>query len=112
MITHTFLRSERWWTLQEKAKRELIASDDAILEVMANGCRKMTLCLSTLPFGKADMLDLKELYTAPKGGGFYIMQTYKGRTFEKQLWLCDLPLLVFGDLPEKIYVQRVDKLLS
>jgi hypothetical protein len=112
MITHTFVRNETGWVIQGKSKLDLIATGDAMMEVMANGTRKMTLCLSTRPFGKADMLVLKELCIAPKGGGYYIMQTYKGRKFEKQLWLCDLPLLVFGDLPEKLYVQRIDNQYS
>ena len=91
-----------------KTDLEMVAGADQMLEVMAGGRKKLTLELDREFFAGADLLELEELCAAPMGGGYYTLHTYHGKEINKRMWLCDVVLFVFGDMPEKIFVKKLD----
>jgi hypothetical protein len=114
---YTFLKENgRWYIdlpeyLQQgghKADLEMVAGADEMLTVMARGKKKVTIEMDREPFEGADLLELAELCDAPMGGGYYIMHTYKGRPLNKRMWLCDVTLFVFGDMPQKIFCKKLE----
>jgi len=42
-----------------------------------------------------------------RGGGYYHMKKFQTRQVNKDLWLCDVTRFVFGDLPKKIFIKRI-----
>ena len=108
-MTYTFCRSEQGWHIAEASQRDVISRSEEVLDVIADGIKTVSLSLSVHPFAQADVLRLHKLCHAPKGGGYYILQTYRGRSYNRKMWLCDLPLLLFGDFPEKIYIRQVSR---
>jgi hypothetical protein len=97
---------EHGWT---KKDLEMVEGAHKLLNTIASGAPKVTLRLSTEPFDGADVLELMEHCPAPKGGAIYLLETCHGREISSFIWICDIALFVFGDLPEHIYVQRVRK---
>lgn len=113
---YTFLKENGRWYIDlpeylkqggSKGDLEMVAGADEMLDIMARGKKHVTLEMDREPFEGADLLELTELCSAPMGGGYYIMHTYRGRTLQKRMWLCDVTLFVFGDMPEKIYVKKI-----
>ncbi|RYY95749.1 MAG: hypothetical protein EOO11_15160 [Chitinophagaceae bacterium] len=97
------------YTAQGLDRSDLVMAEGAhkLLNSIANGYHRVTLRMSVAPFPGADVLDLVELCPAPRGGGIYRLATCNGRNLNVQMWICDIALFVFGDLPPQIYVQRV-----
>lgn len=77
------------------------------LNVLSNGAQKLRLRMSLHPQEGAGRLDLVEHCGAPKGGAIYRFTPPAGQANGGLFWICDLALLVFGDLPDRIYVQRL-----
>lgn len=77
-----------------------------LLDFVARGRNKVTLTLDTEPFEGADLLELTELGAPDQGGGYYRLFSRMGKLIAQALWLCDISLLVFGDIPERIYIRR------
>ena len=90
-----------------KADLLMVEGADDLLDFMADERKSISMELDTVPFDGADVMDLLELCQAPKGGGYYILHTYQQQVLQKKLWLCDVTLFVFGDMPERIYVKKV-----
>jgi hypothetical protein len=89
-----------------KQEFELVEGTDKLLETMAHGRNKLRLYFSVEPLGGSDLLELLECCLPPGIGGMYKLRTggkYNGETF----WICDLALIVFADIPERIYVKRL-----
>ena len=116
--TFTFKKEDGSWYIylpeyleQGWSKNDLVMEEGAhkLLNTIAGGRSKVTLRLSTEPFEGADLLELMEHCEAPKGGAVYLLETCHGREISSFIWICDIALFVFGDLPEHIYVQRVRK---
>lgn len=111
----TFKREDGRWYIhlprylaQGWSKEDLQMTEGAhkFLNRIANGRHKVRLCLSTVANTGCDRLELIEHCAAPKGGGLYGFVTEEG-TSNSRFWICDLALLLFGDIPDRIYVQRV-----
>ena len=90
---------------------EMVAGADEMLDIMARGRKKLSLEMDRELFADADLLQLDELCEAPMGGGYYILHTYGGKEINKRMWLCDVVLFVFGDMPEKIFIKKLDNRL-
>jgi hypothetical protein len=114
-ITYTFLKEEDRWFISlpdyvmkgSGKKNELVEGAQTMLNTIARGLNTLSLQLDTQPFEDADSLELIELCEAPRGGGYYRMHTCNGRRINKKMWLCDLMLFVFGDMPEGVYFRKV-----
>jgi len=78
-----------------------------LLNLLAAGRKVVSLQIDVEPFEGADTLELLRLCEAPKGGGWYSLKTLHHRDFNKEIWLCDVALFIFGDMPEKIYIKRL-----
>lgn len=118
VLTHTFKKEDGHWFiylpdyLEQGFDKSDLEMEGAykLLNTIANGRHKVTLQLSTEPFDGADVLELIEHCDAPKGGAIYLLETCQGREINSFIWVCDIALFVFGDMPDRIYVQRARKL--
>ena len=113
---YSFVKEDRQWYIDlpgylahggNKADLQMVEGADVLLNFMAHGKKIVTLQLDRAPFEGADVLKLVELCDAPKGGGYYIMHTFRKQAIEKRIWLCDVTLFVFGDMPECIYIRKL-----
>jgi hypothetical protein len=113
---YTFRREEGIWYIHlpayleqgwSKTDLQMVEGAHKFLNRIANGTKKVRLRLCTTPVEGAAMLALVEHCDAPRGGAIYNYQRGKDQTRDELFWICDLALLVFGDLPERIYVQRL-----
>lgn len=118
---YSFVKEGKQWFIDlpeylaqggHKADLQMVEGADDLLDFMAKGKKSVKLQLDTQPFEDADVLELLELCEAPTGGGYYILRTYRNHTLNKQIWLCDVTLFVFGDMPEKIYIKKQSRMLS
>jgi hypothetical protein len=116
--THVFKKEEGRWYIDlpeylaqgwSKRDLEMVEGADKLLNTIANGGKRVTLRLSTEPFEGADALELMDHCEAPKGGAIYLLDTCHGKEIGAFIWICDIALFVFGDMPEYIYFQRVGK---
>jgi hypothetical protein len=85
---------------------ELVEGTDKLLDTIAHGGEKLRLYFSVEPLGGSDLLELLECCAPPDSGGIYRFKSggkYNGTTF----WICDLALIVFADIPERIYIKRL-----
>lgn len=114
--THSFIKEDKQWFIDlpdylnqggSKKDLEMIDGVDELLTQVAGSKKKVTLILDTNPFDGADLLELIEMCEAPKGGGYYLMHSCNNYLVNKRLWICDILLFVFGDLPEKIYLKKI-----
>lgn len=112
---HTFVKEDGHWYIDLpeyleqggfKTELEMTAGTKALLDTVARGKNRVTVTMNTESFERADLLELIELGGAPKGGGYYLMHTCRGKAINKKMWLCDVLLFVFGDIPERIYVRK------
>ena len=111
-----FYKKENQWFIDlpkyvlnggEDADLEMVDGADELLNLMASGKRKVSIQMDVVYFDGADTLELEKICEAPKGGGYYRLLTFRSSPFNKKIWLCDVTLFVFGDLPEKIYIKPV-----
>jgi hypothetical protein len=85
---------------------ELEEATEKLLDSIANGRKKIRLYFSVEPLGGSDTLELVECCAPPDGGGMYRRKT-SGKHNGEIIWICDLALIVFADIPEKIYMKRL-----
>mgnify|MGYP003576768124 CR=1 FL=1 len=113
--TYTFIKEEGIWYIdmpdyihQGGSKEHLQMREGAneVLRIIARGKSIVHLMIDPVPFEGADRLQLDSLSPAPKGGGYYIMETCRGKRFDKRIWLCDITLFIFGDMPPFLYVTK------
>ena len=116
--THIFKKEEGRWYIHlpeyleqgwSKKDLEMVEGADKLLNTIACGRNRVTLRLSAEPFDGADVLELMDHCEAPKGGAVYLLDTCHGKEIGSFIWICDIALFVFGDMPEYIYFQRVTK---
>lgn len=112
---YTFIKDQDHWFLSapehahERDHSAVSVLSDGVhrlLDFVARGRNKVTLTMDTEPFEGADLLELTELGSADKGGGYYRLFSRMGKQIIQALWLCDITLHVFGDIPERIYIRR------
>lgn len=91
-----------------QACTEVAAITDGLLAWISRRRNRFTVLLDTLPFDGARVLELDELCTGPEGGAYYRLITGRNNQ-ERRLWVCDTSLLVFGDLPPRIFFRLGSK---
>jgi len=101
---------EKWyvdlpeWT-KSTEELEMVDGADTMLDKISGYTTECYLQMSNEPLEGADKIKLvKDKTEDIKGGGDYIMETYKGEPMDHKLWLCAVTIDVFGDLPKIIYV--------
>jgi hypothetical protein len=111
----TFFRKENRWFLNVpeflllgSSASELEMTDDVpqLLDVFSDRHNSVSLRIETEPFPGADMLELAEICAAPVGGAHYLVRSCHGRRLRKKVWICDLSLCLFGDLPPVLYIRK------
>lgn len=117
MKQHSFVKEFGGWYIDlpeylegggSKADLAMVAGADTLLDLIAEGKESVTLSMDTKPFKGSDELILLRLCDSSTGGGDYFMKTYAGQPINQELWLCDVTLFVFGDMPEKIFIRKED----
>jgi len=112
---YRFVKTEQGWFLYlpeyvaqggNEAALQMLEGADEILSIIARGKKQVNIQMDTEPFEEADLLELDEICDAPKGGGYYVMRSLRGRPYSRRMWLCDIVLFVFGDIPPQIFVRK------
>jgi hypothetical protein len=115
VLTHTFRKKEHHWFIDlpgyleqgfTESDLEMVQGAQRLLDLMAGPRKKITLNLGTEPFEGADRLELMEHCEAPRGGAIYLLDTCRGKERGDLIWICDIALFVFGDMPPYIYVKQ------
>jgi hypothetical protein len=94
------------------AELQMVMGADQFLDILSEGDERFAVTLSTEKFTGSDCLfkiregDLEgpEFGT----GAWYILPSYKGISFDHNMWLCDVTKWVFGNFPEEIYFSRIN----
>jgi hypothetical protein len=118
MKQHRFVRENGGWFIDlpeylaqggSKGDLAMVSGADTMLDVIAGDKDDVRLKMDTQPFPGADELVLTELCDPILGGGYYHMKKFEGREVSQDMWLCDVTRFVFGDIPPRIYVKRVEE---
>jgi hypothetical protein len=86
----------------------MISGADTMLDIIAETENEVTLQINTEFFDGADELVLTELCDPILGGGYYHMKKFENKSVNKDLWLCDVTRFVFGNIPDRIYIKRLN----
>lgn len=99
------------YTENEGSKKDLQLEDDVreILETLAEGKSEISVKACVNPFEGCDYLLLDELATPSVGGAYYTIKTLQGKPMNKRIWLKDLLLFQFEDIPETIYFKKIEQ---
>lgn len=81
----------------------LTSGIDELLHLLARRSNELWLQLERTAFAGASVLVLDEFCPAPRGGAYYRIYPREGKPLKQRLWVCEVSLLIFGDLPERIY---------
>ena len=85
---------------------QMVDGADKMLDMMAESSNSVVLRIAKEKFDGADILTLIEKCDPYIGGGYYIMEQYKGQEINRIMWLCQVIEFVFGDTPLHIFVKR------
>lgn len=116
VMTYSFYKQDGTWNIylpeyleQGGSAKDLKMAEGThtLLNIISAGRQSVTLRLSIQSFEGSDELELIDHCDAPKGGAIYLLKTCNGRPVDNFIWICDIALFVFGDMPERIYVQQV-----
>lgn len=91
----------------QQAYTRLAVMADGFIGWISRKRSRFTMHLHTAPFEGARMLELEELCTGPDGGAWYRLPTSKAPGHQHRIWVCDSSLVIFGDLPQRIFFRRV-----
>ncbi|MFT3826351.1 MAG: hypothetical protein QM731_20680 [Chitinophagaceae bacterium] len=117
MQTHSFIKEGADWYIDlpeyieqggSKGDLAMVEGADTMLDIMAGGNTSVTLQLSEEAFDGADLLLRTELCEPYIGGAYYLLDTWEGKNINHNMWLCAVTEFVFGSLPEKIFIRRVN----
>lgn len=108
--TLTFAKEHtgRWYVVLSewkgsKAALEMVEGADTMLDIMAQGGKKVTLTVSEQPFEVSNELILTEDLSNSIGGGMYLLKVYQGEEINHKMWLCEVMNYVFKKLPPVVY---------
>jgi hypothetical protein len=89
-----------------KGDLQMVEGADTMLDLISEDAKEVSLVLDREPFPGSDELTLIERCDPAIGGGYYNLQTFEGKEFNKTMWLCAVTEYVFGDLPDMIFIKR------
>jgi hypothetical protein len=92
----------------DRAELEMVEGADIMLDYVGSGNNQVKLMLSEQPFEGASVLKIVHDYSKETGGGgIYLLEKYKGKFLNQEMWLCEVTEYVFGKLPAEIYFKKV-----
>jgi hypothetical protein len=115
MNIYTFIRKDGNWQLQlsnHLYKEEtgsyvpMAEGANTMLNLVSGGKNEVSLSMEKEPFENADVLELQQSCEPFLSGGYYLLHEYNGQIIDQPIWLADVPKVVFGSLPEKIYFKK------
>ncbi|WP_316818858.1 DUF6717 family protein [Pedobacter nyackensis] len=83
---------------------QMVDGADTMLDRVSGYTNECYLEMSDEPFDCADKIKLVQDLTNSVGGGNYVMETYKGEQVNHAMWLCQVTVDVFHELPDIIYI--------
>jgi hypothetical protein len=92
--------------LGSKADLQMVSGADTMLDRIAGKNSEVTLQMETYPFAGSDEVSLLRRCDPSVGGGEYILHTFEKKTFNQEMWLCGVTEVVFGYLPDSIFIKR------
>jgi hypothetical protein len=117
METHRFYRDGLGWYIDlpsylkqggSLGDLQMVDGADKMLDIMAGNDKDVVVQISTEPFQGSDVLEMTEKCDPYIGGAYYLLNTFEGREINQHMWLCQVTEFVFGYLPERIYVKRIN----
>lgn len=111
--TYTFVKEDTTWYIDlpdylaqggEREDLRLRAGTNRLLKMLAGKSRTVAVTIDSEPFEGAGVLELVDHCPAPRGGAIYLME--RGHEASVLIWICDIALFVFGDMPTRIYFKK------
>jgi hypothetical protein len=107
-----YIESNRWyadipeWT-GPMADLEMVMGADMMLNIMSQGENDVTLTLfDDLVHDAESILSLNKL-GGSEGGGYYNFDSFRGISYNTEVWLCNVTNFVFGNIPKTISIISV-----
>lgn len=116
MNIYTFVKKNGGWKVYSSSHSSpernytgmpRVEGAETILNFMSAGANKVTLAMNTEPFEQASTLELLQSCQPFLDGGYYVLREYEGKEINYQMWLSDVTRYIFGDIPDKIYIRKV-----
>jgi hypothetical protein len=114
MNTYQFNKEATGWYIDlpeyiaqggSKDALQMVEGADVMLDIIGEGKNNVTLAISLQPFPGSTRLLLTEKCDPYIGGGYYLMEEWKGTKIGMKMWLCDVTEWLFGHLPAFIYIK-------
>lgn len=87
-----------------RADLQMVMGADTFLDILCEGEWDVWLTMSDQPLNSDRTEKLHFIREGEsEGGGYYLLETYRGIEFNLEMWLCDVTKFVFGSLPKTIY---------
>ena len=77
------------------------------LDEIAAGEDRLSLSMDVKPLKSASVLELESISETEGIEGFYQLRNKEGQLLKHHLPLSDLSLLLYGELPDCIYLRRI-----
>jgi hypothetical protein len=115
MNIYTFIKKDGNWQLQFSNHTYKDGSDayvpledgaDTMLNLLSAGENEVSILMEKEPFENADVLELQQTCEPFLAGGYYLLHEYNGKVVDYPMWLSDVPKVVFGTIPQKIYFKK------
>ncbi|MET0466005.1 MAG: DUF6717 family protein [Chitinophagaceae bacterium] len=85
---------------------QMVEGADVMLEIIAGEKASVTLDIDLEPLPGSTKLLLAEKCDPYIGGGYYLLDEWKGEKIGMKMWLCGVTEWLFGHLPEFIYIRE------
>ena len=118
MSTYRFIKEGRDWYIDlpeyleqggSKGDLQMVEGADKMLDMIAKKTDTVYLLIDEKQFHNADMLYLIERCDPYIGGGYYLLPVFEENEVNQKMWLCAVIEFVFGRVPEKIFIKRVER---
>jgi len=87
---------------------QMVEGADAMLDFIAGNENEVLLYIDRAYFQGSDRLVLTEKCEPYIGGGYYFLKEYNGKEINQTLWLCQVTEFVFGDIPDQLFIKKVE----
>lgn len=87
---------------------QMVAGADEVLDKYAENAATVSLFIDIKPFETADHLELLSYEPLElENGAYYRLNSLNGRKSDQTVWLCQVILFVFDEIPKDIYILKV-----
>ncbi len=92
----------------KKEDLQMVAGADEVLDKYAESDATVSLFIDTKPFESADHLELlPEDLLENERGAYYKLNSLNGNKLDQTVWLCQVLLFVFSEIPKDIYIRKI-----